>query len=210
MRLVIPSQPGEHRFFDTQTVRRVPIKVASAVVLATVALAPPSTIAQNLLVQFDGAIGAIGVSAGLGTGTTATTVTRNIVRGVQPPNTPWAIADFRANVTLDGHITATGKGLVFAGGDTIGTANGTPASGGSTVINVFATLICENTAPFTQRNTRLQGVPLAPNGDFQIDDVLSPWPPLSACATPVLLIRNAANQNFFAAGIQNFGTQNSQ
>jgi len=186
------------------------VKISSLLLPACVVLTPLSAVADDTLVTFDGAIGAIGVSAGAGTGPTATMVTRNIVRGVQPPNTPWAIADFRANVTLDGHITATGKGLVFAGGDTIGTANGTPASGGSTVINVFATLICENTAPFTQRNTRLQGVPLAPNGDFQIDDVLSPWPPLSACATPVLLIRNAANQNFFAAGIQNFGTQNSQ
>ena len=211
MRLVIPSRLGEHRFPDTQTVRRVPVKVASAVVLATVVLAPPSAIAENLLVTFDGAIGAIPVSSGVGTNPTATTVNRNIVRGVQAPNTPWAIADFQADLTVDGHITATGKGLVFAGGDTIGTANGTPASGGSTVINVFATLICENTAPFTQRNTSLQGVPLAPNGDFQIDDVVSPSPPApSACATPVLLIRNAANQNFFAAGIEKFNTQDSQ
>jgi hypothetical protein len=96
-------------------------------------------------------------------------------------------------------------------GDTIGTALGTAASGGTAVINVFATLICENTAPFTDRNTNLKGVPLAANGDFKIDDVLSPPPPApSACATPVLLIRNAGNQNYFAAGIQNFGTQDNQ
>ena len=187
------------------------MKISSLLLPACVVLTPLSAVADDTLVTFDGAIGAIGVSAGLGTDTTATTVTRNIVRGVQPPNTPWAIAAFQAAVTVDGHITVNGKGLVFAGGDTIGTANGTPASGGSTVINVFATLICENTAPFTQRNTSLQGVPLAPNGDFQIDDVVSPSPPApSACATPVLLIRNAANQNFFAAGIEKFNTQDSQ
>jgi hypothetical protein len=35
--------------------------------------------------------------------------------------------------------------------------------------------------------------------------VLSPPPPApSSCATPVLLIRNAGNQNWFAAGIQKF------
>jgi hypothetical protein len=108
-------------------------------------------------------------------------------------------------VKVDGHIKVDGQGLVFAGGNTIGTAIGTSASGGAAVINVFATLICENTHPFTDRNTNLTGVPLAENGDFTIDDVLSPPPPASSsCATPVLLIRNAGNQNWFAAGIQKF------
>src|SRR6516164_9733790 len=187
------------------------MKISSLLLPACVALTPLSAVADNTLVTFDGAIGAIGVSSGVGTGPTATTVTRNIVRGVQPPNTPWAIAAFQAAVTVDGHITVNGKGLVFAGGDTIGTAIGTSASGGAAVVNVFATLICENTAPFTERNTNQKGVPLAANGDFQIDDMLSPPPPApSACATPVLLIRNAGNLNWFAAGIQNFGTQDSQ
>ena len=187
------------------------MKIASALLLATVALAPPSAIAQNFLVQFDGAIGAIPVASGVGGGATATTVNLNNIRGVNAPNTPWTIADFQAEVTADGHITANGKGLIFAGGNTIGTAIGTSASGGAAVINVFATLICENTAPFTDRNTNAKGVPLAANGDFTIDDMLSPPPPApSSCATPVLLIRNAGNKNWFAAGIQNFGTQSSQ
>ena len=42
-------------------------------------------------------------------------------------------------------------------------------------------------------------VPLEPDGDFRIDDVLSPAPP-SPCDTPVLLIVNA-NGAWFAAGI---------
>ena len=110
-------------------------------------------------------------------------------------------------MTVDGHITVDGKGLIFARGNTIGTAVGTAASGGTAVITVFATLICENTAPFTERNTNLTGVPLADNGDFTINDALSPPPPApSSCATPVLLIRNADNRNFFAAGIQKFDT----
>jgi len=187
------------------------MKMSSLLLPACVVLTPLSAVADDTLVTFDGAIGAIGVSAGAGTGPTATMVTRNIVRGVQPPNTPWAIADFQAEVKVDGHITVNGKGLVFAGGDTIGTAIGTSASGGAAVINVFATLICENTTPFTERNTNKKGVPLAANGDFQINDVLSPTPPApSACATPVLLIRNAGNLNFFAAGIQKFDNNNNQ
>ena len=108
---------------------------------------------------------------------------------------------------VDGRIRADGRGLVFAGGNTIGTAVGTAGSGGTAVINVFATLICENVPNFVQRNTNLAGVPLAANGDFKIDDMLSPPPlPRSSCATPVLLIRSTAgNLTWFAAGIQKFG-----
>jgi len=42
-------------------------------------------------------------------------------------------------------------------------------------------------------------VALAPNGDFKIDDVLTPIP--NGCASPVLLIRTAGSGNWFAAGI---------
>jgi hypothetical protein len=181
------------------------MKIQSLLLVASVALAPLSAVADEPLVKFDGGIGAIPVSAGVGTDPTATTVTRNIVRGVQAPAQIWAIADFKAEVKVDGHIKADGRGLVFAGGNTIGTAVGTAGSGGTAVINVFATLICENAAPFVERNTTLAGVPLAENGDFTIDDVLSPPPlPPSSCATPVLLIRNSGNKNWFAAGIQKF------
>ena len=64
--------------------------------------------------------------------------------------------------------------------------------------SVFATLICEAAAPFVERNTDAVVAPLAPNGDFRIDDVLSPAP--KGCASPVLLIRNAGNRAWFAAG----------
>ncbi len=185
------------------------MKIPSLLLLATVALAPLSAVADSVLVKFDGGIGAIPVSAGVGTDPTATTVTRNIVRGVQAPAQIWAIADFKAEVKVDGHIKADGRGLVFAGGNTIGTALVVTPSGGTAGLKVFATLICENVAtlakPFVERNTTLAGVPLAANGDFTIDDVLSPPPlPPSSCATPVLLIRNTVNLNWFAAGIQKF------
>jgi hypothetical protein len=176
------------------------MKIQSLLLVASVALTPLSAVADGVLVKFDGGIGAIPVST-----VSATAVTLNIVRGVSAPNQIWTIADFKATVMVDGHIKADGRGLVFAGGNTIGTAVGTAGSGGAAVINVFATLICENAAPFFERNTTLAGVPLAENGDFTIDDVLSPPPlPPSSCATPVLLIRNSGNKNWFAAGIQKF------
>ncbi|HEX2355014.1 MAG TPA: hypothetical protein VHI50_00950 [Micromonosporaceae bacterium] len=156
------------------------------------------------LVTFKGGIGVPPVSAGNGQALVADTVNRNIVRGVQPPGQPWAIADFNAKVKADGRITAHGRGLVFAGGDTVGTALVITASGETAAsLRVFATVICENVAPFTQRNTAAEGVPLAANGDFTIDDVLSPPPPAS-CTTPVLLIRNAPGGCWFSAGIQKF------
>ena len=50
----------------------------------------------NSLVRFEGGIGVIPVSSGVGTDPTATTVNRNIVRGVQPPGQIWEIG--RAHV----------------------------------------------------------------------------------------------------------------
>ena len=82
-------------------------------------------------------------------------VIRNIVRGVNPAGQIWVISDFRADVKADGRIRVDGRGLLLGGGNTIGT-NGNAS--------VFATLICEATAPFTQFSTNLTGVPLAANG----------------------------------------------
>jgi hypothetical protein len=64
---------------------------------------------------------------------------------------------------------------------------------------VFATLFCDSAA----HSTNTDGVLLAPNGDFKIDDVLTPLPP-TVCASPVLLIRTEGSGNWFAAGIPAF------
>jgi hypothetical protein len=146
--------------------------------------------ADDSLVRFKGGIGVIPVSSGVGTATTATVVNRNIVRGVQPPGQIWRIADLQATVRADGRISVRGKGLLLAGGNAIG---------GNAGQSVMATLICEATAPFTLRNTSATGVPIQPNGDFQIDDVLTPAP--AGCASPVLLIRNLGGA-WFAAGFE--------
>ena len=87
---------------------------------------------------------------------TSPSVNRNVVRGINPPGQIWTIADLRAEVSVDGRIRVSGKGL------------------------------------------RLAGVPLELDGDFEIDNVLTPAP--SDCASPVLLIRNVPG-TWFAAGI---------
>jgi hypothetical protein len=155
-----------------------------------VGLFAPSVMADDILASFKGGIGVIPVVAGEGEEATATVVDRNIVRGVQPGLNIWVIRKLKATVRTNGAIKVAGKGLLLGSSDDIG------GTGGDVV---FATLICEATAPFTERNSNLAGVPLAPNGDFRIDDVLSPAP--TTCASPVLLIRNAANLRWFAAGI---------
>ena len=153
----------------------------------------PALAQVHTLVKFDGGIGVIPVASGVGQAPTATVVNRNIVRGVQPAGQIWVISDLRATVKTDGHIHVDGRGLLLGGGDLIGfTGN----------FSVFATLICEPTAPFTEHSTNPAGVPLEPDGDFRIDNVLAPLPPAN-CVSPVLLIRvtGAQPNPWFAAGI---------
>jgi hypothetical protein len=151
---------------------------------------------RDALFRFDGGIGVIPVQNGAGLANpdgTFPNVKLNIVRGVPPGAGPWRIADLKAEVSADGSIRVRGRGLLLASSNSIGqNANQ----------RVFATLICEATIPFVERNTNVAGVPLDQNGDFRIDDVLSPAP--TECGSPVLLIRNTGGV-WFAAGIQKFG-----
>ena len=150
---------------------------------------------DDLIARFDGGIGVIPVSSGAGQANADGTLPNarlNVVRGVNPGAGPWTIAELRAEVTNAGRIRVRGRGLLLASGNSIGqNANQ----------NVFATLICEASAPFVERNTSSL-VPLDPNGDFRIDDWLNPVP--ADCPSPVLLIRNAGGV-WFAAGIPKRG-----
>ena len=149
---------------------------------------PLAAAADDVDLKFEGGIGVIPVSSGVGTAATATVVNRNIVRGVQPPGQIWVISRLSARVKLDdSRISVDGRGLLLGGGNNIGlNANQ----------SVRATLICGSATP-TLHDTSL--VPLEPNGDFRIDDLLTPSPPMP-CDSPVLLIRNPAG-SWFAGGI---------
>lgn len=132
-------------------------------------------------------------------------VRRNLVKGVVPAPGPWRIADLKAVVDADGRIRVRGRGLLLAGGDNIG-RNGN--------LSVFATLICEATAPFVERNSAetvdggFEGVvPLEPDGDFFIDAtlktsgiIINDESTSPACPHPTLLIR-AGSGAWLAAGI---------
>jgi hypothetical protein len=163
------------------------VKKAALVCLVSMILASPLA-ADHTLVRFDGGIGVIPVS-NVTVANGVTTVSRNIVRGVNPPGQIWVIDRLKADIDTDGHITVKGRGLLLGGGNNIGlNANQ----------SVIATLICDAAAPVLFTTTT--PVPLAPNGDFDIDDMLTPAPP-NPCASPVLLIRNGSGAAWFAAGI---------
>ncbi len=169
--------------------------VVSLLVLGVIG--PVSLHGRGFLVRFSGGVGVIPASSGAGTVNpdgTFPNVKLNIVRGVSPGAGPWRIADLKADVDTDGRIKVKGHGLLLASGNSIGqNANQ----------SVFATLICESAIPFVERNTNVAGTPLDPNGDFRIDDTLSPTP--YDCASPVLLIRSSANGAWLAAGIPQLG-----
>ena len=137
------------------------------------------------IAKFNGAIGVIPVTGVAANGT----VNLNVVRGVSP-GAPWRIAALEATVNSDGRIRVVGKGLLLASGNGIGTNAGQ---------SVRASLFCGAAATTTEHDTNLAGVALAANGDFTINDFLSPLPP-TPCDTPVLLIRNVGGV-WFAAGI---------
>jgi hypothetical protein len=176
-------------------VKKIGMLIALVFVMGATA---QSVLAQNLdrqnLVRFKGAIGDLPVANVAGTPNpdgSFPDVIRNTVRGIDPAGQIWVISDFRADVKVDGRISVDGRGLLLGGGNTIGT-NGNAS--------VFATLVCEATPPFTQFSTNITGVPLEANGDFRIDDVLTPAPP-AECGSPVLLIRVSPSGAWFAAGI---------
>ena len=159
-------------------------KALSACLFSAALLFPLAASAQAPLVRFDGGIGVIPVSSGQGTAPTATIVNRNIVRGVQPPGQIWVISRLTADIKTDGRISVDGRGLLLGGGNNIGTnANQ----------SVRARLLCDTAS----HDSGL--VALEANGDFRIDDLLTPVPPIP-CTSPVLLIINPAGA-WFAAGI---------
>jgi hypothetical protein len=136
--------------------------------------------ADDDLLKFDGAIGVIPVTGG---------GAANIVFGVNPGGQPWVLRTFKANVGPTGKITAKGSGLLFGGGNNIGTRG--------TIANVALTLFCGGVAHSTG------SVALDLHGNFSVKGAdLNPALPLP-CATPVLLVRSfgTAPGNWFAAGI---------
>ena len=161
-------------------VKKIGMLIALAFVMGVMG---QSVLAQSLdrqnLVSFRGGIGDIT------TGSTDTTV-----RGIAAAGQIWVIRDLAADVGQNGRIRLDGRGLLLGAGDAVG-SNGNAS--------VFATLFCADDGN-VQHSSNPAGVPLDVNGDFRIDDTLSPAPP-NPCTSPVLLIRVTGAGSWFAAGI---------
>jgi hypothetical protein len=156
-------------------VKKISMLIAVASVLGAMAQSAP---AQDL-VAFSGGIGDITTGS-------ADTSVFDVPAAAQI----WVIRDLQAEVKMGGPIQVDGRGLLLGAGNAIGSnANA----------SVFATLFCANDGD-VQHSTNLAGVPLQVNGDFRIQDTLSPAPP-DTCTSPVLLIRVTSNGSWFAAGI---------
>ncbi|HVN29027.1 MAG TPA: hypothetical protein VMT64_11100 [Candidatus Binataceae bacterium] len=152
---------------------------------------PLAAAADSSLVKFNGAIS---VDPVRGTDAGNAPVS-NVICGVNPGVTPWHIDDLRARINDSGRIVVDGHGLLVAASNSIGTNLGQ---------TIQAQLFCNTSSagcgtPFTSSPT---GVALEDDGDFHIDDTLSPLPPM-ACPEPVLLITQipAKGGRWFAAGI---------
>jgi hypothetical protein len=143
------------------------------------AVAVPANAAN--IASFNGGVGVIP------TGSANTTV-----RTVPAAGQIWVIRKLAAAVADDGSIEVVGKGLLLGSGNGVG-SNANNA-------HVFATLMCANDGNIQHNSSNMPGVQLAPNGDFEIEETLSPAPP-SSCDSPVLLIRNAGTGGWFAAGL---------
>ncbi len=164
-------------------------KLMFAMLLAV--LVPLTAAADNSLARFSGAIS---VDTVRGVDANNAPVI-NTVCGVAPGVTPWRIANLHATIRNDGRITVDGRGLLVAASNGIGTNLGQI---------IQAQLFC-NTSNATcgvASTTSPVGVALEADGDFHIDDTLSPLPPMS-CPNPVLLITQipAKGGRWFAAGI---------
>jgi len=159
------------------------ILIAGALLLAVIGFSLPA-VAQDRLAAFQGGIGSQPFAR---QGAAPGVIVANDVQGVPPGGRPWVIEDLRADIRVDGSIAVDGRGLLLAGGNNVG------RNGGQSVhARLFCGAVAHNSGT----------VPLEANGDFRINDVLSPAPPAD-CATPTLLIVSgqAPAGNWFAAGI---------
>ncbi len=159
--------------------------------LLLVVSVPLAAAADNSLVKFNGAISVDPVKGIDANGVGLS----NVVCGVTPGVTPWHIDGLRAVVRNDGQIKVSGHGLVVAA------TNGIATNLGQTI---QAQLFCNTStaACGTASTSSPTGVAIDPDGDFDIDDTLSPLPP-TTCTNPVLLITQVPGKGgrWFAAAI---------
>jgi len=149
---------------------------------------------DDLNVRFDGGIGVDPVGGIVVSGTPPAPVSPfvklNTVRGVSPAGALWTIRSLKAEWKNNGHISVEGRGLVLAGGNSIGSPD--------SVTSVVAAFFCGSGS--TTPLETIPAIPLNAAGDFKFNADGFSAPPVP-CVAPVLLILNASGSSWFAAGI---------
>ena len=148
--------------------------------LAT-AVASASAFADDFTVQWKNVLGLLQVNNVVGSGTGAVT------GGGQP----WSTLGGNAAVDLqNGRVNFEVRGLVFAGGNTIGT----PAP----ITQVKGTLVCDTDGSAGGGNSVLVDTPLVPldeEGDARFNGTLGPLPAVCATETDIaFLVRIGAGR----------------
>ena len=109
----------------------------------------------------------------------------NVVAGIPGGGQPWSTLGGEASVNLsNGRVEFEVRGLVLAGGDTIGTPGA--------VNQVKGTLACVTGVTPTVIDTPL--VPLNARGDAEFDGSVGPIPTTCTPTNVVFLVRIAANR----------------
>jgi hypothetical protein len=114
----------------------------------------------------------------------------NVVGGITGGGQPWSTLDGRANVDLSSsRVEFEVRGLVLAGGNSIGTP------GANT--QVKGTLVCIVTTPVVLDTV---AVPLNSRGDAEFSGSIAPIPTTCTPSNVAFLIRSVVNNNWFANG----------
>jgi len=122
-RRAVDHRPARNEIALVQVKRRIHLDQKLSIIALTLGIGCSfAATGDDSLVKFKGGIGVIPVSAAAGVANadgTSSSVSRNVVRGINPPGQIWVIADLRADVSVDGHIRVDGNGLLLAGGNAI-------------------------------------------------------------------------------------------
>ena len=101
------------------------LKQAAVILIALGMVGHVSAQTSDFIARFDGGIGVIPASNGVGPvnpdGTFPNVQAEHRERSQSPGGGPWRISELRADIDTLGHIKVKGRGLLLASGNSIGT-----------------------------------------------------------------------------------------
>jgi hypothetical protein len=139
---------------------------------------PAAGSADDKILQFDTMVGVVRPFTG----------TTNAIRGVGGGGQPWAVAEAKGELRVDGRLEIEVKGLVLV------------STGQNPAATFRAIVSCLTTADgltVTTTNVMTDEFPATVDGDSEIEAVVSLPSP---CIAPIVFVTNAAGRWFAATG----------